>query len=88
LKRSVLRAKAGKSGMTDRHRPDLWAGVGQWKGHEYQLPPPRLSGCSVIRKQTVAATRGNGQDALIPAIRVPKIGLPKSTPPGGSPRPA
>jgi hypothetical protein len=32
-------------------------------GHEDQFLPPKLSARSVIRKQTVAATRGNGRDA-------------------------
>jgi hypothetical protein len=34
-------------------------------GHEDQFLPLRLSARSVIRKQTVAATRGNGRDAPI-----------------------
>jgi len=38
-------------------------------GHEDQFLPPKLSARSVIRKQTVAATRGNGRDAPILAIR-------------------
>ena len=33
------------------------------RGHEDQFLPLRLSARSVIRKQTVAATRGNGRDA-------------------------
>jgi hypothetical protein len=42
---------------------------GSAKGHEDQFLPPRLSARSVIRRQTVAATRGNGRDAPIPAVR-------------------
>jgi hypothetical protein len=37
-------------------------------GHEDQFLPPNLNARSVIRKQTVAATRGNGRDAPIPAV--------------------
>jgi hypothetical protein len=37
-------------------------------GHEDQFLPPKLSARSVIRKQTVAATRGNGRDAPEAAI--------------------
>jgi hypothetical protein len=37
--------------------------------HEDQFLPLRLSARSVIRKQTVAATRGNGRDAPTPAAR-------------------
>jgi hypothetical protein len=36
---------------------------GCFGGHEDQFLPLRLSARSVIRKQTVAATRGNGRDA-------------------------
>jgi hypothetical protein len=32
-------------------------------GHEDQFLPPKLSARCVIRKQTIAATRGNGRDA-------------------------
>jgi hypothetical protein len=32
-------------------------------GHEDQFLPPELNARSVIRKQTVAANRGNGRDA-------------------------
>jgi hypothetical protein len=38
------------------------------KGHEDQFLPPKLNARSVIRKETVAATRGNGRDAPIPAV--------------------
>jgi hypothetical protein len=38
-------------------------------GHEDQFLPLRLSVRSVIRKQTVAATRGNGRDAPGAAVR-------------------
>jgi hypothetical protein len=38
-------------------------------GQEDQFVPPKLSARSAIRKQTVAATRGNGRDAPIPAVR-------------------
>ena len=37
-------------------------------GHEDQFPLRRLTARSVIRKRTVAATRGNGRDAPIPAV--------------------
>jgi hypothetical protein len=37
--------------------------AGSVSGHEDQFLPLRLSARSVIRKQTVAATRGNGRDA-------------------------
>ena len=44
-------------------------------GHEDQFLPPKLNARSVIRKQTVAATRDNGQDAPIPDIpAVPRNG--------------
>jgi hypothetical protein len=49
-------------------------------GHEEQFPPPRLSARYVIRKQTVAATRGNGRDAPIRVIREAAIELARSTP--------
>jgi hypothetical protein len=39
-------------------------------GHEDRFLPLRLSARSVIRKQTVAATRGNERDARIPAVRL------------------
>ena len=39
------------------------------EGQEDQFLPPKLSARSVIRKQTVAATRGNGRDAPITAVR-------------------
>jgi len=42
-------------------------------GHEDQFLPLRLSARSVIRKQTVAATRGIGRDAPIPAVRAQAI---------------
>jgi hypothetical protein len=45
------------------------------KGHEDQLLPPKLSARFVIRKQTVAASRGNGRDAPIPAVREAVIEL-------------
>jgi hypothetical protein len=48
------------------------------RGHEDQFLPLRLSARSVIRKQTVAATRGNGRDAPIPAVRGTTIELPES----------
>ena len=38
-------------------------------GHEDEFLPPKLSARSLIGKQTVAATRGNGRDAPIHAIR-------------------
>jgi hypothetical protein len=37
-------------------------------GQEDQFVPPKLSARSVIRKQTVAATRGDGRDAPKAAI--------------------
>ena len=40
------------------------------KGHEDQFLSLRLSACSVIGKQTVAATRGLGREAPIPVIRL------------------
>jgi hypothetical protein len=39
------------------------AAEGSALGHEDQFLPPKMSARSVIRKQTVAATRGNGRDA-------------------------
>ena len=33
------------------------------EGHEDPFPPPGLSGRYVIRQETLAGTRGNGQDA-------------------------
>jgi len=45
------------------------------KGHEDQFLPLRLSARSVIGKQTVAATRGNGRDAPLAAILVRAIDL-------------
>ena len=36
------------------------------EGHEDPFPPPGLSGRYVIRQETLAGTRGNGQDAPIP----------------------
>jgi hypothetical protein len=39
-------------------------------GHEDQFPLRRLTARSVIRKRTVAATRGNGRDAPRAAIRL------------------
>jgi hypothetical protein len=38
-------------------------------GHEDQLLPLRLSARSVIRKQTVAATRDKGRAYPIPAVQ-------------------
>jgi hypothetical protein len=38
-------------------------------GHEDQFPLRRLTARSVIRKRTVAATRGNGRDAPKTAVR-------------------
>ena len=32
-------------------------------GHEERFPPPRLSAGYAFRKQTIAGTRRNGQDA-------------------------
>jgi hypothetical protein len=48
-------------------------------GHEDQFLPLRLSARSVIRKQTVAATRGNGQDAPIAAV--PGAGMERAVRP-------
>src|ERR1700738_358727 len=50
--------------------PAVWLGYRERsvKGHEDQFLPLRLSARSVIRKQTVAATRGNGRDAPIPDL--------------------
>jgi len=45
------------------------ADQGSGMGHEDQFPLRRLTARSVIRKRTVAATRGNGRDAPITAIR-------------------
>ena len=45
---------------------------------------PKLSDCSEIRKETVGATRGNGQEAPIRAIRVITIGRLKLTRSGHS----
>jgi hypothetical protein len=39
-------------------------------GHEDQFPLRRLTARSVIRKRTVAATRGNGRDAPLAGRRV------------------
>ena len=41
--------------------------------------PPELSARSVIRKQTVAATRGNERDAQIPAVRLMQLECVKPT---------
>jgi hypothetical protein len=48
-------------------------------GHEDQFLPPKLSARSVIRKQTVAATLGNGRDAPISVISRTAIEPPEST---------
>jgi hypothetical protein len=45
----------------------VWSRMTQ-KGHEDQFPLRRLTARSVIRKRTVAATRGNGRDAPIPDL--------------------
>jgi hypothetical protein len=50
------------------------------KGHEDQFLPPKLSARSVIRKQTVAATRGNGRDAPIPDLRAINSGTGRCDP--------
>jgi len=55
--------------------PDIGSGL----GHEDQFLPLRLSARSVIRKQTVAATRGNGRDAPIPVIRRAAVGRQEPT---------
>jgi len=57
-------------------------------GHEDQFPLRRLTARSVIRKRTVAATRGNGRDAPKAAVRgteiewarLPEANLPVSIP--------
>src|ERR1700730_11549823 len=38
-------------------------------GHEDAFPPPRLSGRCRFSQETLAGTRGNGEDAPIPAGR-------------------
>jgi hypothetical protein len=38
-------------------------------GHQERLPPPRLSGRCGFGEGTFAGTRGNGEDAPIPAVR-------------------
>ena len=48
-------------------------------GHEDAFPRPRLSARYVIRKQTVAATRGNGLDPPIPAVHGTAIEPREST---------
>ena len=48
-------------------------------GHEDQFPLRRLTARSVIRKRTVAATRGNGRDALKAADRLCKNLLSSAT---------
>jgi hypothetical protein len=49
------------------------------KGHEDAFPPPRLSGRCRFSHGTFAGTRGNGEDAPIPAIRVATIGRLEAT---------
>ena len=48
-------------------------------GHEDQFPIPKLSDRYRFSQMTFAGTSANGQDAPIPAVRVPKIGRLKST---------
>jgi len=48
-------------------------------GQEHQFPLPKHSACSEIRKETVGRTRGNGQEAPIPAVRSTPIDRLKST---------
>ena len=48
------------------------------KGHEDPFPPPGLAGRYVIRQETLAGMRGNGQDAPIPAVRANTIDRLKS----------
>ena len=42
---------------------------GSGKGHEEQLPPPRLSGCCRLGQETFPGAAGNGRDAPIPDPR-------------------
>ena len=42
-------------------------------GQDDQFPPPRLSARSAFGKQTFAGTRGNEEDAPIPAVRGTEI---------------
>ena len=49
------------------------------KRHEDAFPPPRLSGRSRFSQGTFAGTRGNGEDAPLPAVRAATIGRLKST---------
>jgi hypothetical protein len=37
-------------------------------GHEERFPPTRLNAGSGFRKETIAGTRGNGEDAPIPDL--------------------
>jgi hypothetical protein len=48
-------------------------------GHQERLPPPRLSGRCGFGEGTFAGTRGNGEDAPIPAVREAAIEPPGST---------
>jgi hypothetical protein len=48
-------------------------------GHEEWFPPANLSAGYRFRKQTIAGTRGNDEDAPIPAVRANTIDRLKST---------
>jgi hypothetical protein len=49
------------------------------KGHEYLLPPPRLSARYRLREGTFAGPHCKGQDAPIPAVRGTAVEPPDST---------
>ena len=48
-------------------------------GHEYLLPPPRLSGRCRLAEATFAGMRGKEEDAPISDLRRSTIGRPEST---------
>ena len=69
--RAGYRARASEPALS--FPPDSWRcsvlAAMAAPGHEDQFPLRRLTARSVIRKRTVAATRGNGRDAPKTAVR-------------------
>jgi hypothetical protein len=47
--------------------------LGNARRHEEWFAPPRLGAGYAFRKQTIAGTRRNGQDAPIPVVRRPTV---------------